>query len=58
MSIKQKNTWEPPDEPDLPPYAKDTRCWGCEQLFDAYSEMRPGDQGLCPKCAKLATSPS
>jgi hypothetical protein len=50
MSIKNKSGFLPPED-DLPPYAKDTPCWGCGNLFD-FTELLAKDEGLCTKCAK------
>lgn len=46
MSIKAK-ALPPPPMDCLPPYAKDTKCWGCDRLFDML-ELR--ETGLCSKC--------
>ena len=49
MSIKVK-AMPPPPEDELPPYARDTLCWGCDHLFDVL-ELR--ENGLCYKCHRV-----
>ena len=51
MSIKVK-AMPPPPEDDLPPYARDTPCWGCDRLFD-FTELLAKHRGLCAKCFKV-----
>ena len=53
MSIKVK-AMPPPPEDHLPPYTKDTPCWGCGWCFD-FTELRAGKHGLCDHCWKVVT---
>jgi len=54
LSIKSKQYPVPPAD-DLPPYAEDCLCWGCDRLFDMMEIMK---DGLCRKCWKIVKIPA